>query len=403
MNLELSDAQRELVADTRAYVRETVVPQRARLDRLDSLDEFPWDVIEPGAALGLKTLPLPVEHGGRGADAVTLCLVAEELAAGDLGVCYFFRHFWRFGRLLQRLAPRWRERVLDGIANDPRYAPASGVTEPLAGSDNALPYDAPGSGPAVTAVRDGDGWLLNGTKMMITNAGLASVYFVYARTDPEAPLERAMSHFVVPADAPGLSTGPLYRKLGQRSSPQADVVLENVRVADDQVVGEVGRGLQAQLAVLVGPNVTNAATALGVARAAYEEALDFSLDRVQGGVPIWRHQLVAHELGALRMQLEAVRSYVLRTAWELSHADDFDPALAWCVRVFATEAAIDVTRRAVLLFGGRGVMSDWPVEKLARDALTLTHGNGTNALMLLKAGTRAAERRLAARASDGKE
>jgi alkylation response protein AidB-like acyl-CoA dehydrogenase len=189
----------------------------------------------------------------------------------------------------------------------------------------------------------------------------------------------------------------LYDKVGQRASPQADVILERVRVDADQVVGEVGGGMRAQAAVLVGPNITNAATALGVARAAYEEALDFALDRVQGGVPIWRHQLVAHELGWLGAQLEAMRSHVLRVAWQFSHDPAFDPALAWGVRVVATDLAIEITRRVVLLFGGRGIMSAWSVEKLARDALTLTHGNGTNALMLLKAGTRAAERRLAAR------
>lgn len=378
----------ELVAATRAYVRETVIPARARLDAMRTLDEFPWDVVEPGARLGLKALPLRPEDGGSGADAVTLCEVAEELAAGDVGVCYFFRHFWRFGRLIDRLAPRWREWILDRIANDDRFAPASAVTEPAAGSDNALPFDAPGHGISVTARREGDGWVLDGTKAMITNAGLASVYFVYARA-PEGP-----THFVVPADAPGLSTGPLYEKVGQRASPQADVLLDGVRVEADQVVGELGKGQPAQLAVLVGPNVTNAATALGVARAAYEAALDFALDRVQGGVPIWRHQLVAHELGSLRAQLDALRSHVYRVAAELARGDDFDPALAWGLRAYATEAAIDVTRRVVLLFGGRGVMSAWPAEKLARDALTLTHGNGTNALMLLKTGTRAAECRL---------
>jgi alkylation response protein AidB-like acyl-CoA dehydrogenase len=225
------------------------------------------------------------------------------------------------------------------------------------------------------------------------------VYFVFARTDPAVGVGRGMTHFIVPSDAPGLSTGPLYDKVGQRASPQADVILDQVRAGADQVIGEVGGGMRAQAAVLVGPNITNAATALGVARAAYEEALDFSLDRVQGGVPIWQHQLVAHELGWIRMQLDAMRSHILRVAWAFSHDPGFDPALAWGVRVFATELAIEITRRVVLLFGGRGIMSAWPAEKLARDALTLTHGNGTNALMLLKTGTRAAEQRLAGRNS----
>lgn len=136
----------------------------------------------------------------------------------------------------------------------------------------------------------------------------------------------------------------------------------------------------------------------GIARAAYEAALDWSLDRVQGGVPIHRHQLVAHDLGRMRILLDAARSYLLRAAWEYSHAPSFDPGLSWGIRVYAADVAIEVTQKALFLFGGRGIMAGCPVEKLARDALTMTHGNGTSALMTLRVGEHQAERRLAARA-----
>ena len=380
------------------------MPARERFDALASPDEFPWDVIRPGAALGLKTLPLTAELGGRDADMVTLCLVAEELAAGDLGACYFFRHYWRFARVIPRLTPRLRDWLVERMHGDERFCPASAMTEEAAGSDNALPYDAPGHGALLEARREGDEWVLNGSKMMTTNGGLAGVYFVHGRTDPDAGIGDGLTLFVIPADTPGFSTGPWYSKIGQRGSPQADLQLENVRLTDDHVVGEVGRSMAGHQQVLIGPNVTNAASALGVARAAYEHALDFSLDRVQGGQPIYRHQLVAHELGSLKAQLDAARSHVYRVAWELSHdRERFEPELAWGVRVVVTELAIDLTRRVMSLFGGRGVMSAWPVEKLHRDALTLTHGNGTNALMLLRTGTRQAEKRLAARAATDDE
>ena len=134
-----------------------------------------------------------------------------------------------------------------------------------------------------------------------------------------------------------------------------------------------------------------------MARAAYEAALDWSLDRVQGGVPIYRHQLVAHDLGRMKMLLDAAHSYLMRTAWEYSWSPAFHPQLSWGVRVHAAEVAIEVTQKAMFLFGGRGIMTGNPAEKLVRDALTLTHGNGTSALMTLRIGEQQARARLARR------
>ncbi len=163
------------------------------------------------------------------------------------------------------------------------------------------------------------------------------------------------------------------------------------------MVTAVGAGYAAAERGLISANITNAAMCLGIARAAYDAALDWSLDRVQGGAPIHQHQLVAHDLGRMRILLDAVRSYLLRVAWEYSHVPSFDPELSWGIRVYAADVAIEVTQKALFLFGGRGIMADHPVEKLVRDALTMTHGNGTSALMTLRVGEHQAERRLAAR------
>lgn len=399
MDFSLSEQDAELVAATRDYARRVLRPAAARLEALESVEDFPWDLMVEGTGLGLKALPLPPELGGRGADMVTQCLVAAELAAGDVGAAYFFRHYWRFARLIPRLPAPVRDLVVSGIAGDERFVPASASTEELAGSDNALPFDAPGHGAMLAARLDAEGWwVLDGTKTMITNGGIASLYFILARTDPTKGIRSGATMFAVPASTPGLSTGPLYRKLGQRSSPQADVVLEGCRVPPDFAVSAVGEGYASTERGLLAANVTNAALSLGVAEAAYEEALDWSLDRVQGGVPIHRHEVVAHDLGSMRAQLDAARSYLLRVAWEYSHADRFDPGLTWGVRVFCADMAIEVTKTAMFLFGGRGVMVGHPVEKLMRDALTLTHGNGTSALLTMRRGTHEAERRLAARA-----
>lgn len=401
MDFELTPGQQRLAEQTRDYAERVIRPAAGRLDQLERAADFPFDLMREGTALGLKALPLPRELGGINADMVTLCLVAEELAAGDIAAAYFFRHYWRFARLVPRLPAPVRERIVHGIAEDERFVPASASTEPQAGSDNTLPYDAPGHGAMLSARRDGADWVINGHKLMITNAPIASLFFVLARTDPTVGLRKGATMIAVPATAPGLRTGPEYRKLGQRGSLQADVLFDDCRVPADHALTAVGDGYQAVERGLTVANITNAAMCLGVARAAYEAALDWTLCRVQGGVPIYRHQLVAHDLGRMKMLLDAMRSYLMRTAWEYSWSSSFHPQLSWGVRVHAAEAAIEITQKAMFLFGGRGIMTGNPAEKLVRDALTLTHGNGTSALMTLRLGEQQAQARLADRDQRG--
>jgi alkylation response protein AidB-like acyl-CoA dehydrogenase len=399
VDLELTAEQHELVAATRDYADRVIRPATSRLETLERVEDFPWDLMREGTALGLKSLPLPRALGGRDADMVTQCLVVEELAAGDISVGYFFRHYWRFARLVARLPEAIRDLVVNGIAGDERFVPASASTESDAGSDNALPYNAPMHGAMLSADRHGDGWVLNGRKSMITNGGIASLYFVLARTDPTVGIREGATMFAVPSTQAGVSTGPLYRKLGQRGSPQADICFEDCRVPPDHAITAVGHGYGASERGLTAANITNAAMCLGVARSAYEAALNWSIDRVQGGQPIYRHQLVAHDLGRMRMLIEAARNHLLAVAWQYSHSSEFNAESSWSIRVFAAEVAIEVTQKAMMLFGGRGIMNDHPVEKLVRDALTLTHGNGTNALMTMKIGTHQAEDRANRRVS----
>jgi butyryl-CoA dehydrogenase len=393
VDFELTSEQHELVAATRDYAERVVRPAAARLEALERAEDFPFDLMREGTALGLKALPLPRDLGGRDADMVTQCLVVEELAAGDISVGYFFRHYWRFARLVPQMPTPIRELVVRGIADDERFVPASASTEPAAGSDNALPHDVPGSGVALSAEPTNGGWLLNGHKSMITNGGIASLYFVLGRTDPSVGIRSGATMFAVPATTPGVHVGRLYRKLGQRGSPQADVEFVDCRVPLDYATTAVGAGYAASERGLTAANITNAAMCLGVARSAYEAALDWSIDRVQGGVAIYRHQLVAHDLGRMRMLLDAARNHLLAVAWEYSHQAVFEPQRSWQTRVFAADVAIEITQKAMFLFGGRGIMSDFPIEKLVRDALTLTHGNGTSALMTMKIGTDRAEAR----------
>ena len=392
--LELTDQQKELIRATRDYADRVIRPAVSKLDNFNSQSEFPFELMRKGSALGLKSIPLPPEFGGINADMVTQALVVCELAAADVSVGYFFRHYWRFARLIPRLPEAIRTMVVEGIAHDEKFVPASASTESAAGSDNSVPYDHTDAGAMLHAERDGNEWVLNGEKYMITNGLIASLYFVLARTDPTKGVVNGCTMFAVPANTPGFTTGPLWPKMGQRGSPQADLFFKNVRIPEEYAITKVGEGYAASERGLIAANITNAGMCLGVAREAYELALKWCTDRVQGGQEIYKHQLVAHDLGRMKTLVEATRSHLLNVAWRYSYEPTFHESESWQIRVLAADTAIEVTQKALFLFGGRGMMQNFPIEKLVRDALTLTHGNGTSALMTMKIGLHEGEKHL---------
>lgn len=382
----------------REYVSTVVVPARRRLDAVRKPEDFPWDVVKLGCELGLKGLPFPAEHGGSDADVATLAMVVEELAAGDLSIAYFFKHNWRFSRLVQRLPERLRGDIIRRICVEPEYLPATAVTEIGCGSDNHVLSDDPAVGLRFSAVPDGDGWVLNGTKMMITNARMAGIYFVSARTDPTVPVSAGATMFAVPADTEGISYGEPYDKLGQRASIQCDVHFTGCRIPGDLAVSGIGEAMGTmRRGANIGSNLVNAAMSVGVARSAFQEALQWSTQRLQGGALICTHQVVSRDLGLMKVDIEAAQSYVLRAA-RLCDAmgRNMDEATAHGANVFASEMVLRVARLGMEMFGGRGMMGEWPAEKIMRDALTLQHGFGTNPLMLISIGTAAAEQVLQA-------
>ena len=387
------DQDRGLLERVRTYVETTVIPARTELDSTTAPETFPWHVVEPGCEMGLKGLPFPRRYGGSEASAALLVAVVEELARGDVGVAYFFKHNWRFARLALRLPESIRDDVVARICTEARYLPASATTEPETGSDNHVLSDDAAVGLRTSAVLDGDTWVLNGTKLMITNGRMAGIYFVSARTDPTVPVAAGVTMFAVPAGTPGLTFGEPYGKLGQRASIQADVHFSDCRIPRDHVVGEVGQAMAAKRqGANIASNVINAAMSVGVAEAAFGEAVRWATTRVQGGSLIYRHQLVARELGMMRTEIDAARSLTHQAARGLDDGTlETDSTLALEANVHASEMVVRIVRSGMELFGGRGMMAGWPMEKLMRDALTLQHGFGTNPLMLVDIGTRAAE------------
>ncbi len=389
----LRDRDRDLLEAVRCYVAATVIPARAELDAVASRDTFPIGIVQPGIDLGLKSLAMDAADGGAGATSVLLGLVVEELARGDLSVAYYFKHNWRFSRLIPRLPEPLRKDVAENLRSNPWYLAASAITEEESGTDNHLRSDDPAVGMRLQALRDGDQWVLNGTKVMITNATMAGIYFVAARTDPTVPTEQGVTLIAVPGDADGISYGEPYGKLGQRASIQTDVTFHDCRVPLDYAVSDVGGGQSAaRKGATTGSNIVNAFMSIGVARSAYEEALNWCTIRVQGGCPIYKHQLVAHQLGQMKVEIDAALSYALLAAEALDgDGPEHAAVVAWGANVVASEMVVRVARAGMELFGGRGMMAGWPLEKIVRDALTLQHGFGTNPVTLTMIGSAEAE------------
>ncbi|GBC87294.1 Acyl-CoA dehydrogenase [bacterium HR12] len=373
MDFDLSPEQEEFRRTVRAFAEEVVRPAA---DEADRREELPLDVVRAMGELGLFGVPFPEEVGGQGADLLTFCLAVEELGRVDQSVAVTLAAavglggmpILRFGTERQRRA--WLEPLCRGEA-----LLAFALTEPDAGSDAAA--------IRTRARPDGDGWVLEGEKAFITNAGtpLTRALVVTAVTDPEAG-RHGLSQFVVPADAPGLEVGSPYRKLGWRASDTRPVAFRDCRVPGDALLGERGRGLAQALEVLDGGRVTTAALAVGLARACLEAALAHATARRAFGRPIGGFEGVAFKLADMHVAVETARLATLRAAWLRDRGRPFAQAAA-VAKLHASEAAVACAREAVQVLGGAGFIEETPVARYYRDAKILEIGEGTSEIQRL--------------------
>ena len=381
--------QEELRTIARNFAIEVMIPAAEIADREpDPTKSFNWDVVREASRRGLRTLTIPKEFGGEGADVLTAAMIGETLAYGDLGMAVAFDQTWKILTALTRIAsPAQRERWLPRIVSDDTFLMGVCSTEPTAGSENILPYQAPGAGMQLSAVKKGDRWVLNGTKRYISNGGLAKLYMVRTRTDPDGPMKTSLTSFLVPADAPGFRVAEVWDKLGQRCVQNGTLVFENVEVPDEDRVGEIGNASQIGTEFLLGygSNIQAGATVLGVAQRAYDLSKQYAFERVQAGGPIVTHQLQKARLARMAMQIEAARAYIWKAAWEAGRPDQ-DPMHASLSKVFASEVAVHVCQAALELWAAAGYMRKNPLEKLIRDAHSFLHSDGTNDVLTLKAG-----------------
>jgi alkylation response protein AidB-like acyl-CoA dehydrogenase len=374
MDFSLTDEQLELQAVARSFAYTELWPAARELDKLATpRDAFPAGLVARASELGLRTLKLPARYGGRDIDAVTEALVLEELAVGDCGFAMTLAHAWREGNLLARWGtPDQRERFLPGFISDPGYLTSLANTESHAGSDNGLPYDGDlGAGPRTSAVLDGDHWVINGRKRFITNGNVARLIVLWARTDPGRPWTQGISGFLVPGDAPGLRVGRVEDKFGLRLNQNVELIFENCRIQKDNLIGELNRGYALSEEAMAGSKMKEAVRALGVARCAYELAAQWARERIQGGCVLIRHESVAARMAQVLQEIETARSLIWRAAWSVDHDPGRARPLEDMAMLYASEMCIRTAAQCLRIFGARGSLRDWPMEKLVRDASTI--------------------------------
>jgi butyryl-CoA dehydrogenase len=359
--------EHEMIRDAlRSFAQERLAPNAARWDREH---HFPQAELKELAALGAFGVAVPEEYGGAGLDYVALALVLEEIAAGDGGtstiisvnncpVCSIGMMYANAAQKEQWLKPLARGEMLGAFA----------LTESHAGSD--------ASSLRTTAVRDGDSYVINGSKQFITSGKYGDVAIVLAVTDKAAG-KRGISAFWVPTDTPGYIVAGVEQKMGQHSSDTAQLLFDNCRIPVENLIGEEGQGYKIALSGLEGGRIGIASQAVGMARAAFEAALAYAKDRESFGKPIFEHQAVQFKLSDMATQIEAARQLIRHAA---SMKDAGLPCLkeAAMAKLFASEMAERVVSDAMQIHGGYGYVADFPVERIYRDVRVCQIYEGTS-------------------------
>ncbi|MGI8695777.1 MAG: acyl-CoA dehydrogenase family protein [Mycobacteriales bacterium] len=367
----LSDEHVMLRDTVRQLASDKIAPRAAEID---ATAEFPWDVYDALVKADLHATHVPEEYGGMGADSIATCLVIEEIAK----VCASSSLIPGVNKLatvplLLAASPELQREVMEPMARGEAMA-SYALSEREAGSDTASMKSR--------AVRDGDDWVLTGTKCWITGASVSTYFTVMAKTDPEAGA-RGVSAFVVHKDDPGFSVGTHERKLGIKGSPTCEIYLENCRIPGHRIIGELGSGLKTAFRTLDHTRLTIGAQAVGIAQGAIDAALAYTQERQQFGQPVSDFQGVQFMLADMAMNVEAARQLMYAAAAKAERGDKDLTFISAAAKCFASDVAMSVTTDAVQLFGGYGYTKDFPVERMMRDAKITQIYEGTNQIQRL--------------------
>ena len=371
MDFELNDSQRKLVSMVRDFCVREVKPHAIEWDR----DErFPHEVVAQLGELGLLGMAVPEELGGSQLDAVSIALVVEEIARwdGSLALTVASHNGLGTSHLLRFGSDELRRRFIPDIAAGKKLA-AWGLTEPGSGSDAA--------GMRSTAVRKGQGWVLNGTKMFITQGSVGDTFVVLALTEPEKR-QKGVTAFLLEKGMKGFSQRQLHGKLGMRSSDTAELIFEDVYVPDDMRIGEVNGGFIDTLKILDKGRITIAALSVGLGRGALEESIAYAKDRKAFGQSIGDFQALRWMMADAATELDAARLLVLRAAVLCDQGKPYTSEAAMA-KLFASEAACRAAANGVQIHGGYGFTREFMVERIYRDVKLCTIGEGTSEIQRL--------------------
>ncbi|MGE6759676.1 acyl-CoA dehydrogenase family protein [Corallococcus interemptor] len=366
MDFELPESHRALQASLREFCERRVKPYAREWDKDE---KFPMEVVKELGQLGVLGMLVSEEYGGAAMDSLAVAVAVEEIARYDGSLALTVAshnglgtsHVRVFGNKAQH------QRYLPKLASG-EWLGAWGLTEPGSGSD--------ASGMRTTAVKKGNKWVLNGAKMFITQGTVGDVFVVLALTSPEKR-QKGITAFVLEKGIPGFSQRSIHGKLGMRSSDTAELILENVEVGDDAIVGEVDRGFIDTLKILDKGRITIGALSVGLLRGALEESIAYSKDRTAFGQPIGEFQGLRWMMADMKTELEAARLLVHRAA-RLADAGQPYSQEASMAKLFASEAAMRGCNKAVQIHGGYGYTREFPVERYLRDAKLCEIGEGTS-------------------------
>ncbi|MFJ9385630.1 acyl-CoA dehydrogenase [Peribacillus sp. NPDC101481] len=372
MDFSLTKEQQMIKEMVREFAENEIKPIAIELD---AKSMFAEDVFKKMGKLGLLGIPFPEEYGGSGGDTVSYAIAVEEVgkACGGTGLSYAAAVSLGASPIYYFGTEEQKQKYLVPITTGETLA-AFGLTEPNAGSD--------AGGTRTTAVLEGDEYVINGEKTWITNASYSRTVTVTAVSGKDSKGKNIISAFIVPTDTQGLTINSNYEKMGVRASNTCEIILDNVRVPKENLLGDPDKGFKQFLFTLDGGRISIAALAVGIAQAAFDRALAFSKERVQFGKTISNFQAIQFKLADMAMEIELARNMVYKAAWLKDNKKPFAKEAAYA-KLFASETAFRSSNQAIQIHGGSGYMREYEVERYLRDAKLLEIGEGTSEIQRL--------------------
>jgi len=376
MNFDLSDEQKAWKKSVHEFVDKVIKP-KAR--EVDENEEFNWDAVRKGGPIGLLSMNIPEEYGGANVDMISSVIALEEIGWGCGSTALSFTAHNGLGTApialygTDELKKKWLPLVAEGKNKLGSLA----LTEPDAGSDIQ-------GGITTKAEKQGDEWVINGSKMWCTNAGIAEYIITLVRTDPKGG-SKSLSMILVPTDAKGLTISPPEKKMGLRGSPVHGMTYDNVRMPLGNLVGVEGRGLQQTLATLDSGRIIIGSISVGLAQAALEEAVKYAHERKAFNQSIGDFQAIQFKLANMALEIELARNLLYKAAWLKDQGRPFSKEAAMA-KLYASEMAERVCYDAIQIHGGNGYSRAYPVERMYRDARLMTIGEGTSEILRLVIG-----------------